>query len=66
MFYGQLLQAEIPKVQKETDNLTVFLRFLGSGLIKAVHTHVGEIDSKPFKISVTSNWEGFKVQGYTH
>jgi len=28
MFYEQLLCAQILKVQKETDDLTVFLRFL--------------------------------------
>jgi hypothetical protein len=26
-FYNQLLQEQIPKMQKETDDLTVFLRF---------------------------------------
>jgi len=45
-FHVQLLPAQIPKAQKDTDNLTEFSRFLGSALIKAVHKHVGEIDPK--------------------
>jgi hypothetical protein len=45
--YEQLLCAKIPKVQKDIDELTVFFKLLGSGLIKSGHKHVGEIDFRP-------------------
>ncbi len=32
MFYGQLLHMQIPKAQKKTDNLTVFLTLSGPGV----------------------------------
>jgi len=36
-FLEKLLQAQIPKAQKKTDNLTVFFAPLGSACIKAAH-----------------------------
>jgi hypothetical protein len=37
-----LLCANIPKAQKDTKIFTI----LGSGLVKALHKHVGEIDPR--------------------
>jgi len=34
-FYEQLLHPQIPKAQKNTDDLTVFVAFSGSALVKA-------------------------------
>jgi len=39
---------QIPKAQKETDDLTVFFALLESARIKAAHKHVGEIDGQAF------------------
>jgi len=36
----------IPKVQKDTNDLTVFISFFGSLLVKATHKHVGEINPR--------------------
>jgi len=36
-FYKQLLHAQIPKVQKKIDNLTVFFVLSGSASVKAAH-----------------------------
>jgi hypothetical protein len=45
MFYEQLLCAQIPKVQINTDDgLTVFFSLLGSACVTASRKHVGEID----------------------
>jgi len=46
----QLLCAKIPKAQKKTDSLTVFFALLGSGCVKAVSEHVGEIDPDRFLV----------------
>jgi len=35
MFYIQLLHPQIPKAEKDTDDLTVFLMLLGSTSVKA-------------------------------
>jgi len=43
-FYEQLLHAQIPKAQKDTDDLTVFFALLGSAGVKTSCKHVGEID----------------------
>jgi hypothetical protein len=43
MFYEQLLWAQIPKAQNNTDDLTVFFAQLGSVRIKALSKHVGKI-----------------------
>jgi len=45
MFYEQLLHVQIPKVQKNTDGLTVFLVLLGSFFVKAFRMMVDEIDT---------------------
>jgi hypothetical protein len=44
IFFKQLLHAQIQKVQKDTDNLTVFLHLWGSSEVKAARKLVGEID----------------------
>jgi len=44
MFYEQDLCMQIPKAQKDTDNLTVFFVLLGSAHVKAARKHVGEIN----------------------
>jgi len=36
---------QIPKVQKDTDDLTVFFALLGFARIKVVLKHVGAIDT---------------------
>jgi hypothetical protein len=43
-FYEQLLGAQIPNAQKETDDFTVFFSLLGSAPTKAAHKNVGEIE----------------------
>jgi len=43
MFYEQLLHAQVPKEQKDTDDMNVYFALLGSLRIKAVHKHVGEL-----------------------
>ncbi len=43
-FYQQLLCTQIPKVQKDTNNLIEVLHFWGSSHVKAARKHVGEID----------------------
>jgi hypothetical protein len=50
--YEQLLNAQILKAQKDTDDLTVFLRFLGSAHVKVAHKHVAEIDPRFCSINV--------------
>jgi len=49
MFYGQLLCAQIPKVQKDTDGLTVIFGLLGSGGVKAVHKMFVKLTRSNFK-----------------
>jgi len=44
-FYEQLLLTGIPKAQKDSDDLTVFLRSWDLG-VKAASKHVGEIDPR--------------------
>ncbi len=44
--YKQLLRVKIPKVQKDTNDLTGFFALLGSALVKGVCKRVGEIDPK--------------------
>jgi len=39
----KLLHAQIPKVQKDNDDLTVFFALLGFLSMKAARKHVGEI-----------------------
>jgi len=36
-FYEQLLRVQIPKTQKDTDDLTVFFSLLGSALVRTAH-----------------------------
>jgi len=36
-FYAQLLRVQVPKAQKETNDLTVFFAHLGSLCVKAAH-----------------------------
>jgi len=43
-FYEQLSCPQIPKAQKDTDDLTVFFTLLGSASVKSACKHVGEID----------------------
>jgi len=49
MFYEWLLRAQIQKVQKDTDGLTVFFLLLVSLCIKAESKHVVEIDPRVFE-----------------
>jgi len=44
-FYGKLLQALVPKVQKDTNDLTVFFVHLGSALVKAAHITLMKLTS---------------------
>jgi len=43
-FFEQLLHVQIPKAQKDTDDLTVLFALLESLFVKAAHKHVVEID----------------------
>jgi len=43
-FHEQLLFKQIPKAQKDTGDLTVFLPFLGPACVKAALKNVGEMD----------------------
>jgi len=45
MFYKQLFLKKIPKVQKDTDDLTVLIALLESSRVKASCNYVGEIDT---------------------
>ncbi len=45
MFYEQLFLAQIPKAQKNNDDLIVFV-LLGSAHIKASRNYVGEINPR--------------------
>jgi len=36
-FYANLLNAKVPKAQKDTDDLTVIFALLGSARVKALH-----------------------------
>ncbi len=45
MFYKQLFLKKIPKVQKDTDDLTVLIALLESSCVKASCNYVGEIDT---------------------
>jgi len=40
-FYAPLLQAQIPKAMKDTDDLTVFVHFWDMRMAKAARKHVG-------------------------
>jgi len=52
LFFEQLLQAQIPKAQKDTDDLIVFFVLLEStGVLAARKRHFGEID--PWSTSTT-------------
>jgi len=44
IFYVQHLRAQIPKVQKDTEDLTVFFALLGSAHVIAVCKNVDEIN----------------------
>jgi len=44
-FYKQLLDAHIPKVKKDTEDLIVFFALLGSACVKVVHKNVDAIDT---------------------
>jgi len=44
IFYTKLFCRQIPKAQKDTDDLTVFFALLGSGHVKAAGKHDDEID----------------------
>jgi hypothetical protein len=46
LFYKQFLCKKIPKVQKDTDNLTVFFALLGSVRVKAAHKNIDKIDPR--------------------
>jgi len=46
-FHEQPLLGKIPKAQKATDDLTVFVLLLGSACVKAALKHVGKIYPAP-------------------
>jgi len=49
MLYQQLLRAQIPKAQKDPDDLTInFYALLGSACVKASSKNVGEIEERDF------------------
>jgi len=52
-FYEQLLSPKIPKVQKDTDDLTEFFTFFRSSGVKVVSKHVGEMT--PDRVILTGN-----------
>jgi len=56
--YKQLLLVQIPKAQKDTDELTVFFALLGSVHLKALSKHVVEIDPV---FSIPLNAEYFQL-----
>jgi len=45
-FYKQLLHNQIPKAQKDINDLTVFFTLLGYECVKAAHKHVNEINPR--------------------
>jgi len=49
-FYEQLFHTKVPKGQKDTDDLAVFLRFWGHGCVKVIHKHADEIDTRIFVV----------------
>jgi len=62
MFNAQLLHAQIPKAQKDTDDLTVHILMLFvSGHVKAWRKHVFEIDpSSQFHQHFTLRMKNFE------